>query len=79
MNNNLGVVALMQGDNEKAESLFTSSMGAGKDVNYNLGIIKMIQGDYEDASDYLGNEEYNAALVKLLKDDFNGAMARSIR
>ncbi len=68
VNNNLGVVALMKGDTQKAESLFTSSMGAGKDVNYNLGIIKIMQGDYDAASNYLGNaDEYNVALVQLLK------------
>ena len=76
INNNLGVVALMKGDTEKAEQLFTSSMGAGQAVNYNLGIIKIMQGDYDAASNYLGNaDEFNVALVKLLKGDADGAMA----
>ncbi len=76
VNNNLGVAALMKGDVATAEPLFTSSMGAGKDVNYNLAIIKIMQGDYDAASNYLGNEDsFNAALVKLLKDNTDGAMA----
>ena len=76
VNNNLGVVALMQGDVDKAEQLFTSSMGAGQAVNYNLGIIKIMQGDYDAASNYLGNaDEYNVALVQLLQGNVDGAMA----
>jgi Tfp pilus assembly protein PilF len=76
VNNNLGTVALMQGDVAKAEQLFTASMGAGSVVNYNLGIIKIMQGDYEAAARYFGiTDEYNNALVKLLRDDFNGALS----
>ncbi len=76
INNNLGAVALMKGDLAKAEPLFTSSMGAGADVNYNLAIIKIMQGDYDAAANYLGSaDDFNAALVKLLKGDTDGAMA----
>jgi Flp pilus assembly protein TadD len=66
--NNLGVVALLEKDLEKAEQMFTSAMGAGPEVNYNLGIIKIIQGDYAAAQNYLGNTvSFNSALVKLLQ------------
>ncbi len=76
VNNNLGCVALMQGDLAKAQELFTASMGAGAVVNYNLGIIKVIQGDYDAASNYFGNtDEFNTALVKYLKKDNDGALA----
>jgi len=76
VNNNLGAVALMNGEVEKAEELFTASMGAGDAVNYNLGIIKVMQGDYDKAASYFGNADtYNGALVKYLKDDSEGAMA----
>ncbi len=76
VNNNLGCVALMKGDVEKAEELFTSATGAGDAVKYNLGIIKTMQGDYQAAANYFGNaDEVNTALVKLLRDDFDGAMA----
>jgi len=76
VNNNLGVCALMLGDAAKAEQLFSASMGAGADVNYNLGIIKIMQGDYDAAASYLGNtDEFNTALVKYLKKDFDGSLA----
>ena len=76
VNNNLGVCALMLGDVAKAEQLFTASTGAGAAVNYNLGIIKIMQGDYDAAANYFGNtNEFNTALVKLLKKDFDGALA----
>jgi tetratricopeptide (TPR) repeat protein len=66
--NNLGVVALLEKDLEKAEQLFTSAMGAGPEVNYNMGIIKIIQGDYTSAQNYYGNTiSFNSALVKLLQ------------
>jgi tetratricopeptide (TPR) repeat protein len=65
--NNLGVIALLENDNKKAEEYFTSATGAGDAVNYNLGIIKLIAGDYEAAISYFGNaNENNAALAKLL-------------
>ena len=76
VNNNLGCVALMQGDLVKAQELFTASMGAGAGVNYNLGIIKVIQGDYDAAANYFGNtDEFNTALVKYLKKDLDGTLA----
>jgi hypothetical protein len=76
INNNLGAVALLNGDVEKAEELFTASMGAGAAVNYNLGIVNVIKGDYDKAASYFGNtDEYNTALVKYLKKDTKGAMA----
>jgi len=76
VNNNLGVCALMKGDVAKAEQLFSASMGAGAAVNYNLGIIKIMQGDYDAAAGYLGNtDEFNTALVKMLKKDFDGSLA----
>ncbi len=76
VNNNLGVVALMNGQVDNAEGLFTASMGAGAVVNYNLGIIKVIKGDYDAAAKYFGNtDEFNTALVKYLKKDNEGALA----
>jgi tetratricopeptide (TPR) repeat protein len=75
VNNNLGVVALMEGDLETAEELFQASMGAGDAVNYNLGIIKIMQGEYDAAENYFGNTpSVNAALAKVLQDDYDAAM-----
>ncbi len=68
--NNLGAVALAQGDIAKAEELLTSAMGAGDQVNYNLGIIKIKQGDYKAAVNYFGNKpSFDAALAQLLNGD----------
>jgi tetratricopeptide (TPR) repeat protein len=68
--NNLGAIALLEGDIAKAEELFTSAMSAGDVVNYNLGIIKIKQGDYDAAVSYFGNEpSFNAALAQLLDGD----------
>ena len=65
--NNLGVVALREGDMEAAGNLFTSAMGAGDEVNQNLAAIKIKEGDYEAAKSYLGATEcFNNALVILL-------------
>ncbi len=74
--NNLGAIALVEGDITKAEELFTSAMGAGDVVNYNLGIIKIMQGDYTAAVNYFGNKpSFNAGLAQLLNDDVNKCLA----
>ncbi|MGD2034519.1 MAG: tetratricopeptide repeat protein [Bacteroidales bacterium] len=73
--NNLGAVALAEGDMTKAEELFTSAMGAGDAVNYNLGIIKIKQGDYTAAVNYFGNKpSFNAGLAQLLNGDVSKAL-----
>ncbi len=65
--NNLGAIALTEGDVDKAQELFTSALGAGEEVNYNLGIINIIKGKYPEAINYFGNTfEVNTALAKLL-------------
>jgi tetratricopeptide (TPR) repeat protein len=73
--NNLGAIALMDGDIAKAEELFTSAMGAGDVVNYNLGIIKIKQANYPAAVNYFGNKpSFNAALAQLLNKDTDKAL-----
>jgi Flp pilus assembly protein TadD len=67
VNNNLGAVALVKNDVEKASELLTSALGAGSDVNYNLGIVNIIEGDYSKALNYFGSEDtYNKALALYL-------------
>jgi tetratricopeptide (TPR) repeat protein len=74
INNNLGAVALKNGDVEAAKEAFTASMGAGSDVNYNLGIVSIKEGEYEAAVNYFGSEaSFNAALAKYLAGDADGA------
>lgn len=73
--NNLGAVALKEGDIATAENLFTAAMGAGDVVNYNLGIIKIKQGDYNAAVNYFGNTpSFNAALAQLLNGNTEQAI-----
>lgn len=74
--NNLGVIALMEGDAEKAEQLFISATDAGNAVQYNLGIINIMKGKYEAAVQYLGGtDSFNQALALALTDKNNPATA----
>ena len=75
--NNLGCVALKNGEWAKAEVFFGAASGAGKEVKENLGILKIKQGDYDTAVKYLdeGSASYaNRALAQLLNGDNNGAL-----
>jgi tetratricopeptide (TPR) repeat protein len=72
--NNLGYVAILEGDLDGAENYFNSVASPGKEVNCGLGIINIIRADYEKAITYFGTEMcFNAALAKLLNGDSNGA------
>jgi len=72
--NNLGVIALSEGDFVKAEEYFKSASGAGNEVNYNLGICAIKKGDYNEAVAKFGNYcTFNAALAKLLSGNPDGA------
>lgn len=73
--NNLGAVALTEGDLTSAEELLSAAMGAGDAVSYNLGIIKIVQGDYAAAVNYFGNKpSFNAALAQICNDEVEKAM-----
>ena len=73
--NNLGAVALFEGDIEKAEALFGAASGSGEEVNHNLGIIALKKGNYDQAVKYFGNSDsLNAGLAKLMAGDNNGAL-----
>ena len=74
INNNLGAIALRNGDVDAAKEAFTASLGAGAKVNYNLGIVSIMEGEYETALNYFGSEpSFNAALAMYLKGDSEGA------
>ena len=72
--NNLGAVALKNGNVKEAEVLFGAATGVGNEVNYNKGIVAIMNGDYKAAVDYFGkcNCE-NAALANLLAGNNNEA------
>ena len=50
--NNLGAVALKNGDLKQAEIYFGAATGAGDEVNYNKGIVAIKSGDYAAAVNY---------------------------
>lgn len=65
--NNLGVIALMEGDKETAKTHFLNATDAGNAVDYNLGIINIMDGEYEAAVNYFQNHKtFNTALAMLL-------------
>lgn len=73
--NNLGVIALVDGDFEKAEGLFRSAAGAGKEVDYNMGIVNVKKGNYSQAVSNFGSAcLFNAALAQTLSKDYSKAL-----
>lgn len=73
--NNLGVIALADGDYEKAEGLFRSAGGAGSDADRNLGIINIKKGNYQQAVSNFGSAcLFNAALAQTLNKEYAKAL-----
>jgi len=73
--NNQGVIALAEGDFEKAEGLFRSAAGAGKEVDYNMGIVNVNKGNYSQAVNNFGSVcLFNAALAQTLNKDYSKAL-----
>ncbi len=73
--NNLGAIALYQGDVAKAETLLGAAAGAGDEVNYNQGIVNIRKGNYSQAVRYFGEfQDTNSALAKMLTGNNNGAL-----
>lgn len=73
--NNLGVLALMNGDFKAAASYFDEASKAGVDASYNQGIIAMKNGDYAAASQNMKNVkcDYNVALNYVATKNFAAA------
>lgn len=73
--NNLGIMASLQKDYEKAESYFIKSQERGVSQEYNLGVLMIPGGDYQKSLDMLKgkNCDYNVGLAQLLSGDPNGA------
>jgi tetratricopeptide (TPR) repeat protein len=73
--NNQGVLALIDGDFEKAEGLFRSAAGAGKEVDYNMGIVNVNKGNYSQAVNNFGSAcLFNAALAQTLNKNYSQAL-----
>lgn len=75
--NNLGAVALKNGDLKQAEVYFGAATGAGNEVNYNKGIVAIMGGDYASAVNYFGQCNcVNAALANILAGNNNEALKK---
>jgi Flp pilus assembly protein TadD len=73
--NNLGAVALKNGDVKSAETLFGSAAGAGNEVNYNLGIVSMKNAEYDKAVKYfVKDDDVNSALANMMSGNNNAAL-----
>jgi len=76
INNNLGVIALREGDIAKAEEHFGAAAGVGAELDNNLGIVSIHKGDYDAAIRYFGNStNCNAALAKILATKYDAALS----
>lgn len=74
--NNLGVIALINKDYAKAEEHFGKAAGTGAELDNNLGIVAIHKGDYEAAIRYFGNStSCNAALAKILAGKNDAALS----
>jgi tetratricopeptide (TPR) repeat protein len=76
--NNLGVMAAMEGNFEKAAEYFknanVSDPAVQKQVDYNLGSVASAKGNYDEGNSKLsGTGTINEALTKLMKGDNSGA------
>ena len=73
--NNLGIIARINGDRDKAAELLNSAVSAGSEVKYNLGIIDIQNGDYAEAIGNMGdNKTFNKALAQVLNEDYSAAL-----
>ncbi|MCB0409265.1 MAG: tetratricopeptide repeat protein, partial [Flavobacteriales bacterium] len=77
VNNNLGVIERLNGNNDAAMEYYNKATGAGQEVSENMGIVNIIKGDYAAAvSNYSGVNSFNAALANLLNG--NNSIAGTI-
>ncbi|KAA6343378.1 hypothetical protein EZS27_008931 [termite gut metagenome] len=73
VNLNLGLVALVKGDNVTAESYLSKAAGS-EYLNEALGNLYLSQGQYERAVSSFGSSKTNsAALAQILVNDYNSA------
>lgn len=73
--NNLGLIARLKGDREKALALYAEAGSAGNEVAYNTGIINIQNGNYEDAIANFGDyDTFNKALAQVLNGDNESAL-----
>ena len=67
--NNLGVLAMVDGNAEEAQKYFVRATDAGAAVRANMGACAILSGEYQAAVDYLtGTNVFNQGLALLLTD-----------
>ena len=72
--NNMGNVALTEGNVEEAESNYASATGVNE-ASAGQGVIAIKKGQYQNASDYFGEEcSFNAGLAKVLNKENDNAI-----
>jgi tetratricopeptide (TPR) repeat protein len=72
--NNLGIIARLKGDRDKALDYFADGAAAGAEVKYNKGLVQIQNGDYPSAISGMGTyNTFNLALAKTLNGDASGA------
>lgn len=73
--NNLGAVAIVEGDREKAWNLLNQA-GSSSENSYNKGVLNIQDGNYGDAVSNLGSDaSYNKALAQLLNGNASAAVS----
>ncbi len=73
--NNLGAIAVVEGDRTKAWGLLKSA-GSASETSYNKGVLNIQDGDYSDAVSNLGSDaSYNKALAQLLNGNASAAVS----
>jgi Flp pilus assembly protein TadD len=74
VNNNLAIIARLNGDRKKAMGLLNKAAGAGNEVNYNMGIIDIQNGNYASALQNMQNyNTFNKALAQVLSGSNDAA------
>lgn len=72
--NNLGAIAMINGDWTKANELLKEAEGAGDEVSYNQGIWYIKSCKYAEAVSAMSNfKTFNSGLAKFLNGDAGGA------
>ncbi len=74
--NNLGIIAMKNGDRDKAAEFYSKAMSAGSQPAYNMGRVNILRGNYSEAvSNYASANSFNAALAKLLNGNADAALS----
>lgn len=66
--NNMGIIAAWEDDDENAMSMFEAAKAQGIDADYNIGVTQIREGDYQAALNSFSGItcKYNVALAQLM-------------